>query len=82
MTKRAIYAPIYKPVPSFLRELREGAGITIRELGDRLGKPHSWVHKGEQGLRRIDVAEFYLWCKHCGVDPVKGFRSLASQIEE
>jgi transcriptional regulator with XRE-family HTH domain len=56
-----------------LRALREGAGLTQRELGGRLGKPQSWVYNCEVGNRRVDVAEFAAWARGCGADPRKAF---------
>ncbi|MHC4234606.1 MAG: helix-turn-helix domain-containing protein [Planctomycetota bacterium] len=53
--------------------MREEAGLTQRELGQRLGKPQSWVHNCESANRRVDVAEFVAWCKACRVKPQDGF---------
>ena len=58
-------------VPDLLRELREEAGLTQRDLGELLNVPHQWVHKCETGSRRVDIAEFCDWCEGCGVDPSK-----------
>lgn len=37
--------------------MREEAGMSQRELGERLGKPQSWIHSSEVGTRRVDLAE-------------------------
>lgn len=63
-------------MPDFLRSLREEAGLTQRELGESLGKPHSWIYNSETGNRRVDVAEFADWAEACGVDPQAAFDSL------
>ncbi len=60
---------IYAKVPAHLRMLREGAGLTQRDLADRLKKPQSWVARCETAARRVDVAEWVEWCFGCGVDP-------------
>ncbi|MCO6438146.1 MAG: helix-turn-helix transcriptional regulator [Phycisphaerae bacterium] len=57
--------------------MREEAGLTTRELADAVGKPQSWVFKCENAERRIDVAEFCLWCRGCEVNPEMGIRRLA-----
>lgn len=75
---KAQHATDYRPVPRFLRELREHAGLTQRELGAKLRKPQSWVYNCETANRRVDVAEFAGWCKACGTDPVKAFAKLAA----
>lgn len=62
-------AIIYKKVPAFLREMREKAGLTQRQLADRIGQSQWWVARSETGSRRIDVAEFIEFCIGCRVAP-------------
>ena len=69
MATKSQHARIYARVPGLLRTLREEAGLTQRALGAALKKPQSWVYNCETGNRRVDVAEFCLWCRGCGVDP-------------
>jgi transcriptional regulator with XRE-family HTH domain len=59
-----------------LRKQRDAADLTIRELGEKLGKPYSFVSKVERGERRIDPIEFIAWCKACGVKPADAIRQL------
>ena len=70
-------ALIYRNVPDFLRRLREQAGLSQRELAERIGESQWWVHRGEIGSRRVDVAEFIVWCRGCGVEPGETLRQLA-----
>ena len=70
------HEPAYRPVPAFLRQLREEAGLTQRALGERLRRPQSWVHNCETANRRVDVAEFALWCRACAADPKEAFGAL------
>lgn len=76
MAARALHGSLYRPVPSYLRKLREEAGLTQRDLGAAISRPQSWVQKCETAERRVDVAEFVLWCGGCGVDPVDAIRAL------
>ena len=78
MTK-AQHAPRYRLLPPLLRRLREEAGLTQRDLGERLHVSHVFVHKSEIGERRVDVTEFMDWCVACGADPDKAFRRLREQ---
>jgi len=71
----------YKVLPGFLRQIREKAGITQRELGKRLKKPQSYVHNCETANRRVDITEFILWSKACEVDPKKAFNKLLKELE-
>jgi transcriptional regulator with XRE-family HTH domain len=73
MATKSQHAPAYASVEALLRALREGAGRRQRDLGEKLGKPQSWVHNREVGNRRVDVAEFAAWAAACGVDPQAAF---------
>ncbi len=76
MATRALHSALYRPVPGLLRAMRAEAGMTTRELAAAVGRPQSWVYKCENAERRVDVAEFCLWCKGCGVDAAAGVRRL------
>ena len=73
---KAQHAPHYRSLPPLLRQLREEAGLTQRDLGERLRKPQSWVYNCESANRRVDVTEFVEWCRGCGADPAKAFRRV------
>lgn len=60
--------------------LREEAKLTQRELATRVKRPHSWVYKSETGIRRLDIAEFVLWCRGCGVEPSGVFKRLLAEL--
>jgi len=66
----------YRLVPGFLRQLRERAGLTQRDIGKRLGRPQSWVYNCETANRRVDITEFVRWARACDVDPKKAFAEL------
>ena len=73
------HAPRYRLIPGLLRKLREGAGLTQRQLAEKLRTNHVFVHKSEIGERRVDIAEFSDWCVACGADPEETFRLLRRQ---
>ena len=70
----------YRALPAFLRDMREAAGLTQRNLGSTLKKPQSWVYNCEQGIRRVDVVEFVDWATACGVSPRTAFWRLLKNI--
>jgi len=79
MATKSQHTPDYQALPPLLRALREEAGLTQRDLGERLGKPQSWVYNCETANRRVDVTEFIALARACGVDPRDAFaRLLAS----
>lgn len=71
------HARIYRQVPGYLRQCREAAELTQRDLADRLGRPQWWVHRAETGSRRVDVAEFLEWCQGCDIDPHAALDEIA-----
>lgn len=64
-----IHRPAYRAFCDLLRSMRERSGMTQREVAQRLGKPHSFVHKSEIGERRLDVLEFVELCRAMDLDP-------------
>ena len=70
---------IYRKVPPFLRELRERAGLTQRQLAGRTRKTQWWVARSETGSRRLDVAEFVEFCIGCGVQPTQALTELTKR---
>jgi len=63
----------YQSLLKLLRDLREQAGMTQSELGERLGNTQTFVSKIERGERRLDVVEFAEICDALGADPKVAF---------
>ena len=59
-----------------LRQWREEAGLSQREVRKRRGKPHTYVHKVEVGDRRIDPVEFARFVEALGLDAVECFAEV------
>jgi hypothetical protein len=67
-------------LPAVAGALREEAGLTQRDLGERLEKLQSWVHNCEVGNRRVDVAGFATWATACGVEPQTAFARFLAAV--
>jgi len=78
MSTKPNHALIYRKVPTFLQAMRERAKLTQRQLAAKIKQPQWWVARIETGSRRIDVAEFILYCEGCGVEPAEALRRLAT----
>jgi transcriptional regulator with XRE-family HTH domain len=76
MGARALHRPAYREFCAMLRAWRLAAGLSQRDVGEKLGKPHSFVHKSEIGERRIDPLEFIELCHALGRDPAETLWSL------
>ena len=70
----------YRVLPVFLRNMREKAGLTQREIGKRLKKPQSYVYNCETANRRVDITEFIAWAEACGINPKKAFAALLKEL--
>jgi transcriptional regulator with XRE-family HTH domain len=68
---KSLQAQRYRQLPSLLREMRQKASMTQRELGRKLGINHTLIHNSETAERRVDVAEFVDWAVACGLDPAE-----------
>lgn len=70
--EKTIYSEDYAQLLQWLRDQRNEKGLTMRELGERLGVIHSWVGKVELGERRLDLIEYAHYCNALGIDPHEG----------
>ncbi len=70
----------YRGLPGFLREMREKAGLTQRQVGKRLKKPQSWVYNCETANRRMDITEFIAWANACEINPKTAFARLLKEL--
>lgn len=73
---KTLYSPESEKLGNWLREQREAKGLTMRQAGDLLDKPHSFVAKTEAGQRRLDVIEFAWYCRRLGFDAVEGLNLI------
>ncbi len=81
MATKAQHNRNYRLLPLFLREMREKAGLTQRQIGQRLKKPQSYVHNCETGNRRVDITEFIAWAEACEIDPKRAFSRLLKELD-
>lgn len=76
---KSLQAPRYRPLPALLREMRERASLTQRELGKRLRITHTMIHNSETAERRVDLAEFVDWALACRVDPMDALKDFLAR---
>lgn len=63
------HGPEYEHLRKWLKEARKASGLSIRELGDRLGVHHSIVGKIESSDRKLELFEFINYCEALNVNP-------------
>ena len=81
MSTKSQHNLTYRKLPPYLREMREKAGLTQRELAKLLNKPQNFVHRSETGGRRLDPIELIFWCQKCGVNPKTAIGRLAKELK-
>jgi len=70
--RKTIASPRYRKLVLWLKSNREGQGLSMRALADKLQVPHSFVQKIETMERRLDVMEYVSYCGALGIDPKEG----------
>lgn len=75
-TMKTIYSPESEVFCKWLRAQREAKGLTMRDAGKIIDKPHTFIAKIEAGERRLDVIEYLWYCEMLGFDPHTGLDSM------
>ena len=70
------YSARQRAIAAALRKAREAAGLSQRQLSERLQQPPNWIQRIESLERRVDVAEFIAIAKAVGADPAGLFREV------
>ena len=74
--QKSINSRVYAQFLKYLRETREKAGLTQKDIAKRLGETQSFVSKCERGERRIDIAELREFCRAMGTTLEKFVRTF------
>ena len=68
------YSARQRAIVAALRKAREAAGLSQRQLSERLQQPPNWIQRIESLERRVDVAELITIAKAVGADAAELFR--------
>lgn len=71
----------HRELQAILVNARQKAGLTQRQLADRMKRPQSYVWKIENGERSIDPVECAAWARGCGLTPKALFVEFAEALE-
>ena len=66
---------------SWLRSEREARMLSMRDLAERMNKPHSFIQKVEQGERRLDVVEYVWYCHALKIEPQAGLELVVKSLK-
>lgn len=75
---KSVQSKSNKELTSWLKQMRQEQGHTMRSLSEILGTPHSYIGKVENQERRLDVVEYIEYCTALKVDPVVGLKLAAT----
>lgn len=62
--------------------MRRQAGLTVRQLAQRMGTDHNRVWRIEVGERRIDLVEFFWFLESLDADPKKELLALCEEFRK
>ena len=79
--RKSIFSAEAEVVRSAIVEMREKAGLTQRQLAERIDSVRSLVARIELGERRVDLPEFHQICRACGQDAAKLAASLMRRLD-
>jgi transcriptional regulator with XRE-family HTH domain len=77
--QKSVFTRHYAFLREKVRRMREEAGLNQREFARRLGTVQTVVARVEQGERRLDLIEFYWFCKALRVDPKRALNEVLNQ---
>lgn len=77
---RSLHTAGHRELVSTVKALRKRAGLTQRELAERLGREQNFVARVETGGRRIDLVELIAICTACDADPGAEIAILVKRI--
>ena len=80
--EKTIYTIYQERFAARMVALREAAGLTQRELAQRLKRPQSIVAAIELGQRRVDTLELFRICKACKASPAEVAAGLMRAYEK
>ncbi len=78
--KKSTHTAEMNALKLWLKAKREESGLSMRALGESLGKPHSYVQKVEDGERLLDVVEYVWYCRALKIDPHEGLAVVSETL--
>ena len=79
--KGPLHDPANRQLCVMLRQWRENAGLSQRELATKLKKIHTYVAKSEQGERRVDPIELVRWARACDMKPSSALKQIEPEVK-
>ena len=78
--RTSTYSREFAVLRTWLKAKREEKNLSLREVGELVGRHHSVIGKMEQDRRKIDVVEFVEYCLALDIDPVEGILLIKKAV--
>jgi len=65
-----------------LKEKRQASGLTMREVGQKIGKAHTYVQKWESGDRQINPIDLRDLCAALGISFIDFLKEIDEELGE
>ncbi len=77
-----MFTAAHRDLVASVVDMRKRAGMTQRQLAAAVGREQNYIARIETGQRRVDLIEFVIICRGCGLDPETETIKLLRQIIE
>jgi transcriptional regulator with XRE-family HTH domain len=77
MSWRQLGSPQHEELRRLLKERRQRAGLTQRQVATKVGRPQRFISQIETGSHRVTVVELLELAAAIGFDPMAALRRVA-----
>lgn len=79
---KSLFSKDYAVFLKVLIEARKKAGLTQKQLAERLGITQSVISKCERGERRLDIVELRQWCSAIDITLLNFIADFEQRLSE
>lgn len=72
--------PANRLLQQWLKRQRESKALSLRDAGRLVDVHHSIIGKVETGKRRIDLVEYFVYCRAMGFNAAEGIELLENAL--
>jgi cytoskeletal protein RodZ len=73
---KAISSEKYYQLNAIFKQQRIDLGLSMRDLGEIIKEPHSFVQKVEANQRKLDLFQYVQYCEALELDPAETLKIL------
>ncbi|MFT7343386.1 MAG: transcriptional regulator with XRE-family HTH domain [Alteromonas macleodii] len=77
---KAITSEKYNKLNLIFKERRLALGLSMRDLGEIIKEPHSFVQKVEANQRKLDIFQYVQYCEALKIDPAETLTILMTKL--